>query len=536
MANGPVLTWRCDPLLYDPQAVSADAWLTANKLIEQGQLERIFYDPAALKLELYPILVRKVDFLQERQSDRILARFPFKVLTEDEIAAINDRLLSLAEQVHHYFYRSIDFSIRSWREKLRHYLERGALPFPLLRCLWKINPELVHYPQDSVIFESARGKRYTIPCKITKQLVYLCGVVNGDGHLRTHWLRIVDETKEHIQFLSQLFMQLFSDGGVIFQSGNAWNVEIRSSQAVRLFHFLTDQTINGAKYGSLREPVFFQLLDQPYRSLYWRGVMDADGSYKNQISFGSASKRYISDFQLFLRSVGIKSSITTMKTGTFLLQIPLDFKLPFARQIGVHNPKKKRDLKNLLNKKSLIFNGLREEHITREGYFDLSKLTPLYVLGLEAYLKAYRKPLSYAAVERKLGLSSGQYYHYEHGTRALPFPLLFKLFDLKEPNTLMKKLVALPGKLLFRALTSRPHPLPLKPTQELLFVMSHLLPLTNWTRILQPTKQLYQAIERLFEVEPVKKHIRDKLLLRFLQTFGDYRKIEIGIFRNLISY
>ena len=521
-------SWQTDPLLYDERPTPANAWLTANKLIEQGQQDRIFSDRTTLTLELYPILVRKVDFLRERQSDRILARFPFKVLTAEEKALIAHKELLLAEQIRNYFYRSLDDSIRSWREKLRHYLKRGAIPFPLLRCLWKINPKLLHYPQESVVFESARGKRYAIPCKITKELAYLCGVVNGDGHLRTHWLRIVDETKEHIQFLSQLFMQLFSDGGVIFQSGNAWNVEIRSSQAVRLFHFLTDQTINGAKYGSLREPVFFQLLDQPYRSLYWRGVMDADGSYKNQISFGSASRRYISDFQLFLRSIGIKSSITTMKTGAFLLQVPLDFKFPFARQIGVHNPKKKRDLKNLLNKKSLIFNGLREEHITRDGYFDLSKLTPLYVLGLEAYLKAYRKPLSYAAVERKLGLSSGQYYHYEHGTRALPFPLLFKLFDLKEPNKLMKKLVALPGKLLFRASTSKPHPLPLKPTQELLFVMSHLLPLTNWTRILQPTEQLHHTIRELFCVEPVKKHIRDKLLLRFLQTFGDYRKIETG--------
>ncbi|MGC9777621.1 MAG: hypothetical protein HZR80_00090 [Candidatus Heimdallarchaeota archaeon] len=89
----------------------------------------------------------------------------------------------------------------------------------------------------------------------------------------------------------------------IFQTGNAWNVELRSSSAVRLFNFLTDQTIQGAKYDSLREPLLFKQLGEPYRNLYWRGAMDADGSFKGGISFTSASNTYVLDFQSYLSNI-----------------------------------------------------------------------------------------------------------------------------------------------------------------------------------------------------------------------------------------
>ncbi|MBN1329312.1 MAG: hypothetical protein JXA54_07545 [Candidatus Heimdallarchaeota archaeon] len=75
---------------------------------------------------------------------------------------------------------------------------------------------------------------------------------------------MVDETKAHIHFLSTLFEKIFKDSGEIFQTGNAWNVELCSSSAVRLFHFLTDQTIGGAKYESLCLPLLFKHLGTPY--------------------------------------------------------------------------------------------------------------------------------------------------------------------------------------------------------------------------------------------------------------------------------
>jgi len=106
-------SWQTDPLLYDEHPILENAWLTANKLLEKGEEERIFSERTTLKLKLYPILVRKIDFVRKRQSDRILARFPFKVLTAEERALIQHKELLLAEQVRNYFYRSLDDSIRS---------------------------------------------------------------------------------------------------------------------------------------------------------------------------------------------------------------------------------------------------------------------------------------------------------------------------------------------------------------------------------------------------------------------------------------
>ncbi|MCF2142432.1 MAG: hypothetical protein K9W42_01865 [Candidatus Heimdallarchaeota archaeon] len=526
MANGPVLTWRCDPLLYDPQAVSADAWLTANKLIEQGQLERIFYDQAALKLELYPILVRKVDFLRERQSDRILARFPFKVLTEDEIAAINDRLLSLAEHVHHYFYRSIDFSIRSWREKLRHYLKRGALPFPLLRCFWALEPELPCYPKDYVAFESARGKRYKLPCKVTKQLAYLCGIVNGDGHLRTHWLRIIDESKEHILFVSQLFEQTFEDGGVLFPSENAWNVEVRSSAVIRLINFLTDQTINGAKYNSLREPLLFQLLGQPYRALYWRGAMDADGSYLKQILFTSVAKKYIEDFRRFLKEENLPAKIHTTKLNAFMLTLPAKYTHSFATLVGVSHPQKQKAIYHLLSRKrySSRFTGLKPGVLTSEGYFNFLLFSGLEVVGVESLLEEFRANRSYYAMRDLFAIPQGSYSKYEKSRHAIPLTLIHEVVKRHYQSTksLMAVLADYEKNLRFKTTSSAATMLPLRPSPELLHLASFLDPRESYINILVDYRTIVKPFYNQFKIMLDSARLFNRLLAHFFQTFFAY--------------
>ena len=200
-----VITWQNDLLLFDPECQVQNDWLTANKLIENGQEEKIFADRTTLTLNLFPILVRRIDFVRKQKSDRILSRFPFLVLSEEEKELIKSKILLIAEFARNYFYKSLNDGILSWRRRLDTYLERGAMPFPLFRCACAIlQLPLVRPSSDFLSFESARGKKYTVPTKLTKQLAYLCGVCNGDGHLDRHWLRIVDETKEHIQLLSKI--------------------------------------------------------------------------------------------------------------------------------------------------------------------------------------------------------------------------------------------------------------------------------------------------------------------------------------------
>ncbi|MDY6898558.1 MAG: hypothetical protein SWZ49_10850 [Cyanobacteriota bacterium] len=247
-------------------------WLTANKLIEAGQEDKIFANKETLTLNLFPILVKRIDFVREKESDRIPSRFPFLVLTDEEKVLIKSKILLIAEFARNYFYKSINSGIMDWKRRLETYLKRGAVPFPLYRCACELlQLQLVRANNESFFFESARGKNYSIPTRLSKALAYLCGVCNGDGHLHRHWFRIVDETKEHIQLLSKIIQQMFSDFGQIFKTkdSNAWNVDVSSSAATKLINFLTDQTIEGAKYDSLREPLLFKHLGEPYRRFYW---------------------------------------------------------------------------------------------------------------------------------------------------------------------------------------------------------------------------------------------------------------------------
>ncbi len=388
------IDWQTDPLLLDPEPTLMNEWLTANKILSMAkQSDNLFIDKNNLTLNIFPILVRKVDFVREKNSARILSRFPFLVLTEKEREIIKSKILLISEFARDYFYKSINGRISDWQRRLKTYLKRGAMPYPLFRCACETTPLPVVRPNvDSLTFESARGKRYAIPIKLTNQIAYLCGVCNGDGNLRKHFINIVDETKEHIQFLSRLLEQMFASTVALFQSGNAWVIEIHSSAASRLINFLTDQTIDGAKYDSLQEPLLFKMLGEPYRKYYWGGVMDADGSFKTSISFTSASERYTKDFQEYLKLLNISSKATRINDVATSLYIPAEHKVDFLHLIGVLNPKKANDYRNLLQRKKAFhkFKKIKVDVTTKDGYFDLSLMKSFLINGFGDYLRDYR--------------------------------------------------------------------------------------------------------------------------------------------------
>ncbi len=523
------LTWQNDPLLLDSEPIVMNEWMTANKLLLTGALgTSSFIDMDTLTLHHFPLLVRKIDFIKEKDSDRILSRFPFLVLSKEEKELITKKILLVAEFTRDYFYKAINSKISVWRTRLQTYLDRGAIPYPLYRCACEVlNCSLLVQNRNRQLFESARGKRYSIPVKLSPTLAYLCGVINGDGHLHTHWLRVVDETKEHIELISSFFEKLFTDSGEIFQTGNAWNVELRSSSAVRLFNFLTDQTIQGAKYDALREPLLFKQLGEPYRSLYWRGVMDADGTFKNHISFSSASKHYVEDFREFLVLMNIKSTIYQMNNGAYLLTIPIDYKFSYARNIGTMNPKKRSDFIKLLNRKSVIFNGLNEVNIRKNGFFNFGKMSSLCVNGLGFYLKQFRGTKPFSQVESELGITRGQYSYYEKNKRAVPFSLFMNICQ-KQPKVehFMQELNKYSDRLTFQTSNTPAIKLPLKPSKEVIRVMSHLLPLSTWTRILQPTHELRALIKGIFGITASGNKLKGNLIKNFLQTYGLYQEVD----------
>ena len=212
------LNWTKDPQLYDKEPIAYNKWLTANDLLRTST-DGVLSNTDLSFANLYGIMVRKIDFVRKKSSDRIIARFPFLVVNETIRVAIQEKILLISELARDYFYRSINKSITKWKEIISDYLEKGALPYPLFRCAQELLPEL-QLPVDKnglVHFQSARGEGFTFPTKMSNRLAYLCGICNGDGNLRDYWIIVADETKEHIAFISEMLAELFGKEGAIMK-------------------------------------------------------------------------------------------------------------------------------------------------------------------------------------------------------------------------------------------------------------------------------------------------------------------------------
>lgn len=522
------LTWLNDPFLLDPEPTSMNDWLTSNKLLENDSSNVVsFIDLETLTLNLYSILIRKIDFVKDKDSDRVLSRFPFLVLISDEIPLIKRKILLIAEFARNYFYKSINSSIMEWKRRLETYLKRGAMPYPLYRCACAIlDLPLTNLNIDELLFESARGKRYSIPAKLTNALAYLCGVANGDGHLHRHNFRITDETKDFLLLLSKLFEEKFNDLGEMFLTGNAWNIELRSSAVVRLINFLTDQTIEGSKYNSLREPILFKQLGTPFRNLYWRGAMDADGSFKNQITFTSASEKYVLDYQSFLHSINIESKLKMDDETIIGLYLLARQKLLYVKTIGSLNPKKSDDLLNYLlhNKKYVEYQGIKSNALTKDGYYNFDLLESLFIIGLGDFLKDFRSTRNYREMDELFAIAQGSYSNMERNNRGLPYQMLKEI--LKDHSFMTISIYEIldnnKDHIMFNVANSSPITLPLKPIDGLETVLPYLKPKINYVLVSVVNDDVKKNLAENFKIELTNSRINCRLLIHFLETFYNY--------------
>jgi len=523
-----ILSWQNDPLLLDPEPSAMNDWLTANKIIENDHTKTdSFIDLETLTLNLYSILIRKIDFVRTKESDRILSRFPFLVLIDEEKKLIKSKILLIAEFAQDYFYKSINSSIMDWKRRLTSYLRRGAMPYPLYRCCCAIlDLPLVNPNIDEVFFESAKGKRYSIPTKLTNALAYLCGVANGDGHLHRHNFRVTDETKEFLLLLSKLFEQKFNDPGELFLTRNAWNVELRSAAIVRIINFLTDHTIEGAKYDSLREPLLFKQLGAPFRNLYWRGAMDTDGSFKNQITFTSASERFVEELHKFLEELELESTIQQKPSGPFSLYFLAKEKLRFIQEIGLLNPKKSDDLFDFLqtNRKYTEFVGLKKGVLTEASLFNLDILNSLFIFGLRDFLDEFRDGRTYSAMDDLLEIAHGSYTKMEKNERGLPYSLLKEIIShiQKTDFNVYDLLIKNEDKIRYYVSNSTPLKLPLKPNKRLENLLSFTEPKISYVLLSTINGYIKQEFKELFDLEIENTRINSRLLTHFLSTYYNY--------------
>lgn len=440
------LNWRTDSMLVDPEPLTQNTWLTANDLLEFNRSDS-FIDSTG-QLLLFPIMIRKSDFVT---GERILQSFPYILLDQEWIVKIRKQSLALAEKTHSYFMNSNYIrSIRDWQKKIINYLEtQQRLPFPLFRLVpsW----ENFFLRKQYIAFQSARGEDFQLPLSLSENLAYLTGVVMGDGHLAKYFINIIDSSKEHVNNLTKILSEMFNSKTEFFAQTNAkaWNVNILGKWIVRFVNFLSGQPIAARKYPALREPLIFQRNDT-FRRLFWSGIMDADGSYKSTMGFGTASQQLRRDFAAFLDKQQIIYYFYEQEVfggTTYSLNVAGESRKQFAQLIVSNHPQKQQELQTLLKRKvrrfsqqphTLLQRGIWKgqiqgfnENTIQNGYFDFSLIPTLHINNFGSYIKSLRKEHNHKQRElsRYLAITSSMLSRYELGKTTLPIHLLLKVLS-----------------------------------------------------------------------------------------------------------
>lgn len=510
-------------------------WFTANNLIESGKKEQIFI-PGSFLLNLYAIMVRKVDF---HAGERMLQRLPYVSLTPELAMHLRKQSLRIAERSHYYFQKTaLEYSIRKWQKKIIDYTDnQQRLPFPLFRLS---DDWLDFLKQSYVPFQSARGEQFHMPTNLSADLAYFLGVVIGDGHLNLHNIVLVDFSENQMKYLQTLAQELFNIVGPVTGEKKVWLLHLNNKWLVRLANFLTDQPITGKKYHALREPLIFQRNEQ-HRWQFWSGVLDADGSYINIVNLCSSSEQFILAFAKVLDEYRVKYTIDHLDSALgqgFVLRIKAASKAILGKHLHPRHPKKKVDFSNYLSSRkkrnpgtqpfeSLFiydFNPQTLIHHNGTTYFNFELLPSFSVTNCSDYLQKIRKYQHWTQQDLAdfLEIPKGRLASYEYRAN-LPILYLLKLLPLI-PDSPIKLMPFLLGNdhYHFRSRKTIAR-LDLKPSNNLLALMKSLVFCKNYLLVhsnKDNKKTVYSKLCNRFEIEIIKSNmIQNSILYQYAKTF-----------------
>ncbi|MBN1330507.1 MAG: hypothetical protein JXA54_13615 [Candidatus Heimdallarchaeota archaeon] len=464
--------------------------------------------------------------------------FPYILLEEDWCEKLRKQTLALAERAHHYFEGAItNFSIRSWQKKYIQYLEeQQRLPFPLFR----LADDWHDYFQgkDFIRFQSARGEGFQLPLTFSEDLAYLLGVVMGDGHLADYFVNIIDSSKEHIENLARLLDKYFHSKLELFeqQNANAWNVNILGKWIVRFFNFLSSQPINERKYPYLCQPIITR--NAPLlNNAFWRGIMDADGSYKTDMAFTTASKQLSLDLIDYLSKNHIACIYLEKDWNgnlSYFIRITGKERKKFSDLIGSNHPQKKIELVELLRKTTPEKTIARKEHSDWtgkiigyrkdrivNGYFNFNLLKNIHVVNAGLLIKNIRKDTK-TLLEKKFSLPNGSISKYENNVVSIPLSILdslIKYYKIDDVMLLLEK-----DNLYTFSNRKSKIKLPLKVSSEFSEILEGLQVKNNYFLIIgiqnMTTDEYKKMIQKYFQI-PISssKRFNNSVLSLFVNTF-----------------
>ena len=125
------------------------------------------------------------------------------------------------------------------------------------------------------------------------------------------------------------------------------------------------------------------------------------------------------------------------------------------------------------------FRRIRRERITPEGFFNLSLLQPLQILGLGSYLRNFRGDQTHEQLAKLLDISQSSLSKYENELQAIPFSIFQKMIVGGSNSQIALQVLYslnLNEKIFFRSARTPPIKLPLKLTPIVEEVMSQISP------------------------------------------------------------
>lgn len=177
--------------------------------------------------------------------------------------------------------------------------------------------------ENVCLFGGTNTKKYSLPKYITPKLAYLMGYIMGDGHLATPSdtisngseynaeIRITTNEKYHLEYLQQIFLDLFSYKPPLFKEKTFYRLIGRSKVIHR---FLAK--VCGIPTGNKKEKTLVPSVLNKNHTLekyFLSGFFDADGSVavsKNKvrgIRIKQHNERILKQCYKILKEDGIKS-------------------------------------------------------------------------------------------------------------------------------------------------------------------------------------------------------------------------------------
>jgi len=200
----------------------------------------------------------------------------------------------------------------------------------------------------------------SIPTKISKDLLYILGLISGDGHLRYNYkdnavstITFTNADERIIREYKRIVKELFEIEDIKYDG--KYGYYFSSRPIGNLLKNLGIPFRNKSKI--ITVPSYIIGLPKEFIASYLQGLFDTDGHVHNvpggmQISYYTSSKQMLNGVKLLLLRLGIQSTFRFKNDGTYELTISDKESLEkFKEKIKLNHIKRKEAIEKELNVK-----------------------------------------------------------------------------------------------------------------------------------------------------------------------------------------